>query len=324
MLPSPVEYNSMSKRIKSAPSQAGVTLLTIDVSSQGQRVDNFLARHLRGVPRSHIYRLLRSGQVRVNGGRIQPRYRLQPGDRLRVPPVRRTTPTGRRKAPPAGLLQRFEGRVLHEDPGFIVLDKPAGVAVHGGTGNPWGVIELLRAGRPDLPELALAHRLDRDTSGCLVLAKHRPALLAFQTALRAGTVVKEYQVLLRGRVRQRRWRVTAPLSRRSGAVRVDPRGRSAHTEFEVLKHLPGATLARVRLHTGRMHQIRVHAAHAGHPVLGDDKYGDFTANRHWRALGLGRLFLHAASLRFDSGRYAVSTEAPLPAELEAVLARAAS
>ncbi len=326
ILPSTVEYNSMSKRIKSEthaqsapPRSSGVQLLTIGASGHGQRVDNFLCRHLRGVPKSHIYRLLRSGQVRVNGGRIRAHYRLQPGDRLRVPPVRVAHREGPAARAPRHLSARVASAVLREDEHFLILDKPAGVAVHGGTGNVWGVIELLRGLRSDLPELSLAHRLDRDTSGCLVLAKHRAALLGFQDALRQGRVTKTYLVLLGGRVTENGWRVEAPLGRVEGAMRVTDAGKRAVTEFRVLRRMPGATLVRARLRTGRMHQIRVHAAHVGHPVLGDDKYGDFAANRLWRKRGLRRLFLHAERLVFGFGGRRYDVRARLPGELESVL-----
>ncbi len=310
----------MSKSIKSGPSRPAVRLVTVDEAAEGQRVDNFLIRHLRGVPKSHIYRLLRSGQVRVNGGRIRAHYRLRPGDRLRVPPVRvATQPLSH--GPPPRLVDRLTAAILQEDADFIVLDKPCGVAVHGGTGNPWGVIETLRAAWPGSSRLTLAHRLDRDTSGCLVLARRRRALLGFQDALRAGTVTKEYLVLLHGRLERRR-RVEVPLVRQAGAMRAGVGGKPARTEFEIVQSLPDATLVRARLHTGRMHQIRVHAAHLGHPVLGDEKYGDFAANRAWRRRGLRRIFLHAARIAFRFEGRGVEAEASLPPELDAVLSQA--
>lgn len=315
----------MSKSIKSTPCALsapdrsnGVQWLTVGAAAEGQRIDNFLHRHLRGVPRSHIYRLLRSGQVRINGGRIRAHYRLRSGDRLRLPPVRTATPRSG-PSPPPGLMRRVVAAVLREDAHFMFLDKPGGVPVHGGTGNPWGIIELLSRYRPELTQLSLAHRLDRETSGVLVLAKHRRALLGFQDALRHGEVVKVYQALLAGNVTEDRWRVSMSLARRRGEVRVDTGGKPAVSEFAVLRHLDGATLVRVRLHTGRMHQIRVHAAHSGHPVLGDPRYGDFAANRAWRRRGLRRLFLHAERLAFDwdGSHYEIRT--PLPPELDAVV-----
>ncbi|MDR9455032.1 MAG: RluA family pseudouridine synthase [Spiribacter sp.] len=295
---------------------SGVTIETVPEALAGQRIDNFLLRHLKGVPRTRVYRLLRKGEVRVNGGRIRPTYRLAAGDAVRIPPVRQadrapTEASGR-------ILARLESAILHEDSRVLVLDKPSGLAVHGGSGIAYGVIEALRQLRPDAPFLDLAHRLDRDTSGCLAIAKRRSALRTLHTAFREGAVDKRYLALLRGQIASPHMRVEAPLKAFAGRggeriMRVAADGQFARTDFTVLESYQGWTLVRAQLHTGRMHQIRAHAAHLGHPVAMDARYGDAEADRELRALGLKRLFLHAESLRFDlppEGQIAV--DAPLP------------
>lgn len=299
--------------------------VTVDENNDGQRLDNFLMSQLKGVPRSWVYRVLRRGEVRVNSGRSKPARRLQVGDVVRIPPLRRTETTAR---PPAtNLIDLVKNSISYEDNAILIVNKPAGLAVHGGSGLSHGVIEILRAARADAPFLELAHRLDRDTSGCLMLAKKRSALRTLQELQRAGKIEKRYLALLSGRIRKGSWRADLPLQKNtlhSGerVVRVDPEGKPAVTHFKVLKRFTDATLVEATLETGRTHQIRVHAAANGTPILGDAKYGSETADRALRELGLRRLFLHAASLRFtwpdDHRNYAV--EAPLPAELQAVLA----
>jgi 23S rRNA pseudouridine955/2504/2580 synthase len=299
-------------------------MVTVGESNDGQRLDNFLIAQLKGVPRSWVYRVLRRGEVRVNKGRSKPARRLRTGDIVRIPPVRQ--PERRTFEPSDNLKDRLERAVCYEDDQIIILNKPAGVAVHGGSGLSHGVIEILRASRPDAPYLELAHRLDRETSGCLMLAKKRSALRRLQELQRGGKIEKRYLVLLSGRSRKDAWRVDAPLKKNtlvSGerVVRVDPEGKPAVTHFKVTRRFADALLVEARLETGRTHQIRVHAQSLGTPILGDPKYGDPDANRLLRGLGLRRLFLHAASLRFDwSGKPGTfHIEAPLPTELESVL-----
>ncbi len=301
-----------------------VRTITIDENNDGQRVDNFLLSILKGVPRSWVYRVLRRGEVRVNKGRCKPEKRLRRGDVVRVPPVRQSEkPAG---TVPARQIEAIENAVLFEDPALLVVNKPAGFAVHGGSGLSHGVIEILRASRPDAPYLELAHRLDRETSGCLMLAKKRGALRRLQELQRQKRVEKRYVALLFGRIRKGGWRADLPLRKntlKSGErmVRVDPQGKPAVTQFKVLRAYADATFVEAQLETGRTHQIRVHAAAAVHPILGDPKYGDETTNRAWRDRGLKRLFLHAASLRFawpDDG-IDFEIQAPLPDELKRLL-----
>jgi 23S rRNA pseudouridine955/2504/2580 synthase len=299
--------------------------------SAGQRLDNFLLRELGGVPRSRVYRLLRKGEVRVNGKRKQADYRLAADDEVRLPPVRDlpARDAGTRRPPP-GLLETVRAAIVQEDERLLVLNKPAGLAVHGGSGLAFGAIEALRALRPDEP-LELVHRLDRETSGCLLVARTRAALRSAHALLREGNVEKHYTALVTGRWRLGRKTIDAPVdtdARQGGErfVRVHRAGKIALSVFDPVQHFREvATLMDVAIHTGRTHQIRVHAAFAGHPVAGDDKYGDREANAALRAQGLKRMFLHASSLGFRWPEGAVfRAEAPLPAELEAVLARLAA
>lgn len=293
---------------------------------EGQRIDNFLAGRLKGVPRSRIYRILRKGEVRVNKGRVKPDYRLRAGDRVRIPPVRQASREAAK--PPEQAVARLAGRVLYEDKHLLVLDKPSGMAVHGGSGLSYGVIEALRKARPNAPFLELVHRLDRETSGCLVVAKKRSALRALHTALREGDVDKRYLALVKGVWQGGERRVAAPLRKntmRSGErlVQVRDDGREALSWFRPVARYRGATLMEVRIGTGRTHQIRVHAAHAGHPLAGDDKYGDKGFNRQMARLGLRRLFLHAGSLGFDhpAETRRVEVQAPLDTALRELLDR---
>lgn len=302
----------------------GVRLLEITPDQAGQRIDNFLLGRLKGVPKSHIYRLLRSGQVRVNKGRIKQTYRLQAGDLVRVPPVREAA----REAPPspsARLLATLEASILYQDAGLLILDKPAGLAVHGGSGISLGLIEGLRALYPKAPFLELVHRLDRDTSGCLMVAKKPAVLRELHELLRGRGVRKHYLALAQGQWPKDLREIDLPLRKntlRSGerVVRVDPEGKPAVSRFRVLETLPGASLVEIELLTGRTHQIRVHAAHAGHPLAGDDKYGERDFNYRLKVRGLQRLFLHARRLDIRRAEAPpVRVEAPLPEDLQQLL-----
>jgi 23S rRNA pseudouridine955/2504/2580 synthase len=292
----------------------------------GRRLDNFLLTHLKGVPRAHVYRLIRSGQVRVNSRRVQASYRLVSGDEVRVPPVRQPDATN---APPPSRLRAdwIEALVLHEDADLLVLNKPSGLAVHGGSGISLGAIELLRATRGPHCNLELVHRLDRDTSGCLLIAKRAAALRALHAQFRDGSIDKRYLALLIGRWPGRARTVDAPLltdERRGGErhVRVDAQGKESVTHFVPLERFPNAVLAEVHLATGRTHQIRVHAASIGHPVAGDERYGP-ADDPIVAGQGLKRLFLHARSLGFRSPGSSdmITIEAPLGDDLTAPLDR---
>jgi 23S rRNA pseudouridine955/2504/2580 synthase len=316
--------NGLSKGHTGTPEAAWVE---VDESGADQRIDNFLTRLLKGVPKSHLYRLLRTGQVRVNSRRVDATYRVQLGDRVRIPPVRAarraTSPELRRPAAP--LLAQ---RVLVEDEWLIAIDKPAGMAVHGGSGISRGVIEQLRAERPQQRFLELVHRLDRETSGVLLVAKKRSALTALQAQLREGAVDKRYLVLVTGDWQAQRREVQLALRKSVTAegerrVSVDRAGQTAHTIFTLREKFAGYALLEAQLLTGRTHQIRVHLAHLGFPVAQDDKYGDFARNRAMAREGLKRMFLHAARLEFaHPGRGdRIAVEAPLPSDLAAFLDR---
>ncbi|MDX1496435.1 MAG: RluA family pseudouridine synthase [Salinisphaeraceae bacterium] len=309
--------------------------LQISQDQAGQRVDNFLFRELKNVPKSHIYRLLRSGQVRLNGGRIKPTRKLQAGDELRIPPVRLPDSKAPRRVPDAG-REEVLASIIHEDAGLLVLSKPSGWAVHGGTGVPYGIIEALRQARDDIDYLELAHRLDRETSGCLLLAKNRDMLTALHAGLRndgnAAVHDKFYVCLVAGQWSGGERRVDLPLAAQQvegeeRMVKVDhDNGRPAESYFQLLEQFADCALMQVRITTGRMHQIRVHAQALGHPVLADRKYGDRRVNQQMRKYGLKRMFLHAARVRLKLENAPVQNknldfEAPLPAELETVLER---
>jgi len=310
----------------SAETSPGVRLLEVTADEAGQRIDNFLARHLKGVPKTYIYRILRRGEVRVNSGRIQAKYKLCAGDRVRIPPVRVTANNATVVRPGVGM--DLEERILYENDVCLVLNKPAGIAVHGGSGLSYGVIEALRAARPGDAYLELAHRLDRETSGCLVIAKRRSFLRAFHEQLRQGEVSKHYLALTAGRWQGGKRSVDAPLRKnqlRGGErmVTVDREGKQAVTVFRPVTRFAEATLVDVELKTGRTHQIRVHAAHMGHPLAGDTKYGDAAFNRQMRNHGLTRLMLHAHLLEFRLPLAAdrITLSAPLDADFKAVLDR---
>lgn len=297
--------------------------ITVDEPVCGQRVDNFLAFHLKGVPRSRIYRLLRRGEVRVNRGRVRQHYRLAAGDIVRIPPVW-TAESQAGPAPAEWRRHAIERAILHEDDGLIVLNKPAGWAVHGGSGVDFGVIECLRAARPSARRLELVHRLDRDTSGCLLVAKRRSMLTMLHEALRRERVQKRYFALVRGNFGLRRRRCDARLRREQRhtgerIVRVHAEGKLSRTDFVPVQVGSIASLVVAQPRTGRTHQIRVHATHLGLPLAGDEKYGDYEFNRLVRSYGLRRLFLHAASISIGIGAQRMAFEAPLDPRLDSVL-----
>lgn len=292
----------------------------VEAAAAGQRIDNYLTKHLKGVPKSHIYRILRSGEVRVNSRRVAAEYRLEAGDRLRLPPVRAGKAAHRGVAPAALPV------ILHEDTSLLIVDKPAGVAVHGGSGVSHGVIERVRAARPHAPFLELAHRLDRETSGVLVLAKRRPALIELHRQLREGRVGKYYIVVVRGRWLDSKRNVRLPLERyllQSGERRVgvSAAGAASHTVFRLLRAGRNFSVLEAELRTGRTHQIRVHLAHIGYPVIGDEKYGDFALNRSLAGAGVKRMLLHAArlELRHPATSAPLAVEAPLPQAMRAFI-----
>jgi len=303
---------------------ARASVVVIDDTRAAQRVDNFLLRELKGVPRSRVYRLLRGGEVRVNSRRVEATYRLQPGDRVRIPPVRLSATV--RRAAPAPRDPGF--RVAYEDDALLVIEKPAGVAVHGGSGVSFGVIEQLRAARQGARFLELAHRLDRETSGLLILAKKRAALVALHAALREGRVTKRYLALAKGAWTRPTREVELPLRKTlthagERRVNVEPGGQASRTLFRLVEQCAGFSLLEATLATGRTHQIRVHLAHLGFPIAGDDKYGDFELNRQLARHGLKRMFLHARELAFDHPLTGarIGLVAPLPEDLADFLER---
>jgi 23S rRNA pseudouridine955/2504/2580 synthase len=286
--------------------------VVVGEEGEAQRIDNFLLRELKGVPKSHVYRVLRSGEVRVNSGRVKPDYRLCVGDKVRIPPMRLAEKQALK-------LRPLDLPIKYEDDALLVVDKPSGVAVHGGSGVSFGVIESLRASRPQAKFLELAHRLDRDTSGLLILCKKRSALVELHRMLREGEVGKVYLAVVKGvaknslELRESLHKyVTASGERR---VSVHEDGQSAITRARLIKTKDKFSLLEIQLLTGRTHQIRVHLAHAGHPIVGDDKYGDFALNRELKQ----RLLLHAArlTLRHPLSGEALKLESPLPAQMKA-------
>lgn len=305
--------------------QQKVRFITVENHQSGQRIDNFLRTFLKGVPKSMIYRILRKGEVRVNKKRIKPEYKLAEGDLVRIPPVR---VSAEKPVPSANLdnIKRLETAILYEDKQLIVLNKPSGMAVHGGSGLSYGVIEGLRALRPEAKFLELVHRLDRDTSGCLLIAKKRSVLKHLHEQLRDKVTDKRYYALVRGQWPKKRTKVTAPLQKntlQSGErmVRVDSDGKTSETRYSVVKTFERASLVEAIPVTGRTHQIRVHSLHAGHPILGDDKYCDSDTNTWAKSKGLNRLFLHAHQISFNeygSGKR-VTYRAPLDDALQQML-----
>lgn len=323
----PAEFgqHDYARRVVVEAPPAVVRLETVDAERAGQRVDNFLSTRLKGVPKAAVYRAVRTGQVRINGKRCKPDTRLAAGDEVRIPPMHLPAP-GEQVAPSDGLRDALADRIIHEDRDFLVLDKPSGLAAHGGSGISLGAIEAMRAIRPD-ETLELVHRLDRDTSGLMLLAKRHSALRKLQTLIRANQVQKRYLALIAGSPKRDRFEVDAPLRKnqlRGGERMVevdDDDGKPSLSRFRVLERYADATLVEVEIVTGRTHQIRVHAQHAGHPLAGDDKYGDADFNKRMKAKGLKRLFLHAHSVNFAWGESGEkrSFSAPLAAELKALL-----
>ncbi len=304
-------------------SKDSVTWAEVDEGGAGQRIDNFLARHLKGVPKSHIYRILRSGEVRVNKKRVDQTYRLHLGDLVRIPPVR----TAEREAGEV-YVPAAEFPVLYEDDALLAIDKPAGVAVHGGSGVSFGVIEQLRQARPQAKFLELVHRLDRETSGVLLLAKKRSALTTLHEMMREGRTDKRYLTLVLGQWKNAKRHVKLPLHKYTTAederrVMVHAEGQESHTIFALQKSWPGYSLLEAQLKTGRTHQIRVHLAHLGFPIAGDDKYGDFARNKELAKQGLKRMFLHAHAMGLNHPLTGepMRLMAPLPPELARFVAR---
>lgn len=296
-----------------------VTHLVIGEEEQGQRLDNFLIRVCKGVPKSHLYRILRSGEVRVNSGRVAATYRLRTGDKLRIPPIRLAERPQNEVDEAA--KQRVDLPIIYEDEAMLVVDKPEGIAVHGGSGVSFGVIEALRRQRPQAKFLELAHRLDRETSGILLVGKKRLALTALHDMFRehGAGADKRYLVLVKGRWMNPTQHVKLPLHKYlteggERRVSVNSEGKAAHTVFRLLARWPEMSLLEAQLKTGRTHQIRVHLAHLGFPILGDEKYGDFTLNRNLKRDGLKRMALHAWRMAFRHPLSAAPLEfiAPLP------------
>jgi 23S rRNA pseudouridine955/2504/2580 synthase len=304
-------------------SKESATWHEVGDESAGQRLDNYLTKLLKGVPKSHIYRILRSGEVRINSRRVEPGYRVRTGDRMRLPPLRTAKPAPVRTPRP---VARLGAEVLYEDDHLLAINKPAGVAVHGGSGISRGVVEQLRLERPEARFLELVHRLDRETTGVLLLAKRRPALTELHRQLREGQVRKIYCALVKGHWREGKRSVELPLQKYvsgTGERRVSVRqdGLSAHTVFHLRQNWAGFSLLEAELKTGRTHQIRVHLAHIGYPIAGDDKYGDFALNRQLAKQGLKRMFLHASQVvcAHPHSGATLKLEAPLPADLRGFL-----
>lgn len=302
-----------------------VTYLTIEEDYAGQRIDNFLVTYLKNLPKTRIYRILRKGEVRVNKKRVQPSYRLQAGDNVRLPPMHleeRPIST----EPPRWSVDLLNERILYEDKGLMIINKPPGIPVHGGSNISVGVIETLRSMYPQYPHLELAHRLDLDTSGCLILAKKRSILKELHELLREGEVHKVYLTLTKGNWTKPELRVEASLKKNylsngERIVKVDQEGKPSLTVFAPVKSYGNAMLVEATLHTGRTHQIRVHARHRSHPVAGDEKYGDKEFNKEMRQFGLKRLFLHSHLIEFtlpSSGQH-VKVVAALDADLQSCL-----
>ena len=311
---------------------AQVMMISIDEDQAGQRLDNFLIARLKGVPKSKIYNVIRKGEVRVNKGRIKPEYKLVAGDSVRVPPIR-TAEAGTEAKASHQMMSLLARSILFEDDGLLVVNKPPGLAVHGGSGITLGLIETLRQMRPEARHLELVHRLDRDTSGCIMVAKKRSYLRHLQAALReksagAGGITKVYQALVIGAWPKRVHQVNAPLLKTEVAggervVRVHPEGKPSLTEFKLLQGFAGFSLIEARPITGRTHQIRVHAQYAGCALVGDEKYGNDEINEAMRAQGIKRLFLHASALSFylPESEELTRVDAPLPADLAIPLGR---
>jgi len=305
-----------------------VQYISIDSERAGQRIDNFLLNFFKGVPRTHVYRVLRKGEVRVNKGRVQPTYRLKAGDEVRIPPVRMDATSVPVKVS-AELTSLLQNSVLYEDDGLLVINKPSGLAVHGGSGLNCGLIEALRVIRPEQKFLELVHRLDRETSGCLMIAKKRSVLTALHEDLREKSVKKVYHAIVIGRWPKQLHKVDAPLEKnvlKSGErmVRMNTEGKASVTTFGIVKHYKELTLIEAHPHTGRTHQIRVHAQFAGHPIVGDDKYTDRKQNKELsEKYGIKRLCLHALRLSFmlPNSEQKVTVEAPYDRAFSEIISR---
>ncbi len=314
---------SKQDRARAHQPPPAVRFIQIDEDQAGQRIDNFLMTLLKGVPKSKIYQIVRKGEVRVNKGRIKVHYKIQAGDKIRIPPVRvaqRDTITTSKYI--TGLL---EAAVIYEDDEFLALNKPSGFAVHGGSGVKAGIIELLRLARPDARFLELVHRLDKDTSGCLLIAKKRSVLRYLQDQFRQHKIQKKYLALVKGNVKNKSYHMElalqkSTLSSGERIVRVNPKGKQAISDFNVIASRKIASLYEVVIKTGRTHQIRVHAQSLGHPVAGDEKYGDDEFNRQMKSQGLKRMFLHAEKLSIKTMQgKALKLISPLDKELQSVL-----
>jgi len=302
-----------------------VVYVEITEDNSDQRLDNFLITRLKGVPKSHIYRIVRKGEVRVNKGRVDVKYRLVTGDIVRIPPIR-VAERSEESYVPQGLQAALQQGILFEDEGFLIVNKPAGFAVHGGSGVSSGIIEGLRLIRPEAHFLELVHRLDKDTSGCLLIAKKRSALRKLQELFRNSQIQKTYQALLSGQWIRKKLLVTAPLLKNTSkggerVVVISQSGKAAETLFTRLKLFRNATLVEASPKTGRTHQIRVHAASLGHPIVGDERYGVDDVNKVFKNKGYKRMFLHANTLEFQHPVTGIlmNISAPLPLQLENLL-----
>ncbi|MEM7563906.1 MAG: RluA family pseudouridine synthase [Pseudomonadota bacterium] len=307
------------------PQKSGVEIVTVTASQLNQRIDNFLIKQLPKVPRTRVYRMIRKGEVRVNKKRCKPDYKLQLGDQVRIPPIRIDSNETEELRIPLSLQSTLEAAILYENGHILILDKPSGVAVHSGSGVKFGVIDVLRKLRPDC-EIELVHRLDRDTSGCLMLAKHRQSLLMMQSCLQQNHLGKKYITVVAGQWPAQLVEINEALNRYylpngERRVQVDPAGKSACSRFRVLQTGRDFSIVQVELLTGRTHQIRVHCQHAGHEIAGDEKYGNSNFNKRMRKRKIKRLMLHAASLELPLTEFTpeIVINAPLPAEFENLL-----
>ena len=321
------EMTNLSKNQFNA---ASVSMVEIDEASAGQRVDNFLAKVLKGVPKSHIYRILRSGEVRVNSKRVDASHKLEMADKVRIPPIR-VAATDDAEPNPQSVINKFDKTIIYEDDAMLVIDKPAGVAVHGGSGISRGVIEQMRLERPHAKFLELVHRLDRETSGVLMLAKKRSALVALHEAMRANHMDKRYLMLVHGQWTEKKKRVVLSLHKHVSAngerrVSVQEDGQESETIFHLRKNIGDFSLLEAQLITGRTHQLRVQLAHLGFPIAGDDKYGDFALNKALQKRGLKRMFLHSAEtgIRHPLSGEKLKLIAPLPGELDKFMQKLAA
>ena len=299
-------------------------LVTIDSNKEGQRLDNFLIAYFKNVPKSRIYRAIRSGEVRVNKKRAKQTYRLQLRDSIRIPPIQNYSAESRASQQvPEELMATLENSIIYEDEYLMVLNKPSGIAAHSGTGERWGVIEIMRASREHQPFLELAHRIDKETSGCLVLAKTRRALLDAQQSLQDETSMKEYTLLVKGQWQVKNKRIEHALDKHidhtvGAKMMVDEQGKQAVSIFSTIELFSHNSLIKAAIETGRTHQIRVHAQQEGYPLVGDKRYGDFAHNREIAKLGFKRMFLHATQLKLKLRDLSQNYEftAPMPSELK--------